>query len=183
MFIPLAIAPIAALAACSSGPPNETREPDAPRTTEVGGQLRLYGTKNFEVSGGSSQWCVGSGEYDDFYYGTPVVVRNAFGRKVALGELDEGTLSPDKRICIFEFSVSGVPDQPDVFSIALSAGRGRSDFTLAQVRKDKTALWFTTGDEPSLDDPWSTEDGLTQAEADCLNARPDTWKAWDKCVG
>lgn len=129
------------------------------------------------------EWCLGAGTYEDLYYGTQVTIRDASGQKVALGELDEGALSDDSNICVFEFAVPGVPESAGVYSVAVSEDRGRHDFTLAQLEEDKTSLWFTLGDEPSVDDDWTTDDGVTQAEADCLNSRPDTWAAWDKCVG
>jgi hypothetical protein len=153
-------------------------------TLDISGQLRLHGNDGFRVQNDGYAWCVGGGGFDDLHYGAQVTVTNARHEKVAIGELDEGELSPDKNQCWFDFTVPDVPDEPGVFTLQIAQRDGAQDFTVEKYRDQPGlfTLFLEAEDLPSTDDAWTIEDGVTQEEADCLNSRPDTWAAWEKCV-
>jgi hypothetical protein len=177
----------AALAGCSSSEPTKaapaTKAPSGPATVTLKGELRLMDAAGVKQMNNNYDWCLGKGDYEDLYYGTQVTVTDAAGTKVALGGLDEGRPPQNKEQCWFKFTVLDVPDTPGVFTLTIGERGGEQDFTIAQYKKDPTMFTLLLGEDvPSVDDPWTTEDGLTQAEADCLNSKPDDWESYEECT-
>jgi hypothetical protein len=125
-------------------------------TIAVRGELRLYDGIEVERNGELGDYfCLGRSGYDDLYYQIEVTVTNAAGRKVALGELDQGQPQSDlwltgkarkngKGLCVFPFTVEGLPDTATVYHLEVSR-RGGTDFTLRQYRDDPSRLWLTLG--------------------------------------
>lgn len=71
--------------------------------------------------------CFGSGGYDDMAAGTQVVIRDADGKTVAVGELGPGT--PESSVtCVFTFNVRDVPAGSNIYSVEISH-RGEISFS------------------------------------------------------
>ncbi len=74
--------------------------------------------------------CVGRGGYDDIYAGAQVVVSDASGKTVGLGELEGGT--PSNGNCVFSFAVKDVPRGIDFYGVTVGNRKGMR-FTEADV--------------------------------------------------
>lgn len=91
------------------------------------------------LAGGPGQPCAVGGGYADIRAGAQVVVTDASGRTLALGELGDGKLRlPDldvwgTRSCVFPFSVQ-VPGGHDFYGIEVTH-RGMVRFTAEQLRQ------------------------------------------------
>lgn len=83
--------------------------------------------------------CFGTGGYDDMHGGTQVVVKDATGTTVAVGELDAGTKQSSVE-CYFSFSVDAVPSGGAAYSLEVSH-RGSYSFTEA----DATSISLSLG--------------------------------------
>lgn len=116
------------LAGCGS----DGRSGGETKTFDVSGTMTL--TTSSGVVGGEGV-CLGSGGYDDLREGAPVVVYDASGKKVAIGELGPGV--PDSEYptvsCHFDFSVADVPTGDTVYSVEV-ASRGEVSFKPADAK-------------------------------------------------
>lgn len=76
--------------------------------------------------------CAGRGGYDDIRPGAQVVVTDAAGSTIALGELRGGHFEGTS--CVLEFTVRGVPTGQAFYGVEVSH-RGRLQYTEIQVRE------------------------------------------------
>lgn len=95
----------------------------------VDGTLVLLDRKGYKVNGVS---CDPSGGYSDIGPGTQVVVSDAAGTTIGIGQLDRGSNRPDG--CTFTFRIEGVPDGHDFYGIAIGK-RGTMRYTPDQLTK------------------------------------------------
>ncbi|MDX3110160.1 hypothetical protein [Nonomuraea angiospora] len=75
--------------------------------------------------------CTTGGGYNDIRQGAQVVVTDAAGKTIALGQLGAGSWKRDTG-CIFLFTVADVPAGEKFYGIEVSH-RGRVQYTAAQV--------------------------------------------------
>ncbi|WP_166390346.1 hypothetical protein [Nocardioides ochotonae] len=125
-IVALAVATALSLAACGEGEEAGGAAPAAeaePESFTARGSLKLT-SGSVERAG---DVCYGSDGFDDIAGGAQVVVRDAAGESVALGELDEGTPAGAVQ-CVFTFAVRDVPAGDSVYSAEV-AGRGEVSFT------------------------------------------------------
>jgi hypothetical protein len=120
------------VAGCGSAEPQgATSTPAAaspsptPAVFTIHGSITIAGLWN-----GPGEVCRTSGGYDDIKAGTQVTVTDAAGKVIALGDLDAGVSS--KTGCEFDFSVTGVPDGSDFYSVEV-AHRGELRYTRADL--------------------------------------------------
>lgn len=104
-----------------------------PRTVTISGTVTLTDT-DFSFTAG----CAGTGGYDDIRNGAPVVVTDAAGTTVALGELVGGKgvgnhVVGARNSCRWSFRIEGVPTGTDFYGVEVSH-RGR-----VQVRAEKAS--------------------------------------------
>jgi hypothetical protein len=116
-----------------------------PGTLTLHGSLRLYESAQIAPDEESGKFCYGTGGFGDIYAGTQVTVTDADGKKVALGELDQGTVQGTRRgdgagLCQFEFTVADMPDKPGVFTLQIGDRAGAQDFTIKQYLEDSLLL-------------------------------------------
>ena len=116
------------LAGCGGDEGGSTAKPDAPgsssgpATLVAGGSIRL-------LDGGMGRGggeCWGGGGYRDISGGSAVIVRNATGDQVGLGELEPGE-PEDIVTCVFEFTVEDIADEGERFTVEVG-GRGQVPF-------------------------------------------------------
>lgn len=93
------------------------------------GSLRLVDHVELAPDGEGGQYCFGDSTYP-LDYGDSVVVTDATGTTVALGEVDEGQVI-SSRGCEFDFVVEDVPNELGVFSMSIGEYDG-GDFTIKQ---------------------------------------------------
>lgn len=87
----------------------------AAKTFTASGAIKLYATGTVAV--GDS--CAGKGGYDDIRVGAAVLIKNADGKRVALGEL--GTGEPGEySTCSLPFAIKGVPSGAGPYSVEVS---------------------------------------------------------------
>lgn len=98
-------------------------------TITVDGTLVLVDRTSYKNSGVS---CDPKGGYSDIGPGTQVVVSDAAGTTIGIGELDRGANRPDG--CTFTFRVEGVPTGHDFYGIAIGK-RGTMRYTPDQLTK------------------------------------------------
>ncbi|MEV0616179.1 hypothetical protein AB0I81_22890 [Nonomuraea sp. NPDC050404] len=75
--------------------------------------------------------CRGGGGFDDLREGAQVVVSDAAGKTIALGQLGAGSWKRGVG-CIFLFTVADVPGGLDFYGVEVSH-RGRVQYTAAQL--------------------------------------------------
>lgn len=118
-----------ALGACGGEGDAEANEPE---TTIVTGTLTLLAPDGFD------SWdrkvgttCVGRGGYSDLGGSAQVVVRDARGKQVGLGELVDGTIQKGDYypVCEFTFIVPDVPEGDGLYTVEV-AKRGEVTFKL-----------------------------------------------------
>lgn len=102
---------------------------DEPDTFTVEGTVTLTDS-GVEHSG---QECYGTGGYNDMVPGTQVVIRDADGTSVAVGDLGPGTVGDYNVVCEFDFTVEDVPSGSSVYSVEVSH-RGEISFKEAQAQ-------------------------------------------------
>jgi hypothetical protein len=93
----------------------------APDTFTASGELQLIGSV-----GGDKTDCYGEDGFDDLQTGTQVVIRDASGDTVAIGELGIGTIPQKFRMgsltiaCSWTFAVEDVPSGSTAYSVEVS---------------------------------------------------------------
>lgn len=128
-----AVATVTALAACGGESAGST--PREPKTFTVDGTLTLEDSSsvNYAMHGRKGEECWGEQGYDDIRQGAQVVIRDSTGAKVALGALEQGTLTARSdpyysAPCEFPFTVDDVPvGKGGVFSVEVTH-RGEVSF-------------------------------------------------------
>lgn len=105
-------------------------KPAAPKVFDARGTMTLTSEK---VIGDGGDGCLGSGGYDDIRGGAPVVVFDDKGKKVGIGELEDGRASSTVR-CVFNFTVDDVPVGGTIYSIEVSH-RGEMPFKRADAKE------------------------------------------------
>lgn len=122
---------LALVAGCGSSP------------LEVKGTLTLSGGTDdihwLALDSADGQPCTGDSGYSDVAPGANVVVRNANGEQVGIGELGDGKGSGEA--CVFRFAVSGVDDSGKIFSVEVG-NRGDVSFK----RSEAARVDLTLGD-------------------------------------
>lgn len=103
-------------------------EPESERINLIG-SLRLVDHVKVASDGEGGQYCYGDNTYP-LGYGDPVLVADAMGTTVALGEVDEGQVI-SSRGCEFDFVVEDVPHELGVLNISIGEYDG-GDFTIKQ---------------------------------------------------
>lgn len=93
------------------------------------GSLRLVDHVEVAPDGEGGQYCYGDTDYP-LGYSDPVVVTDATGTTLALGEVDEGRVI-SSRGCEFNFVVEDVPDELGVLRMTIGEYDG-GDFTIKQ---------------------------------------------------
>jgi len=86
--------------------------------------------------------CIPKAGYSDIDAGAQVTVSNASGEKIALGELEDGTLAsgPDSdafyaSVCQFYFTVSDIPEDGKIYSVHIgNEARGEQSYTATDLR-------------------------------------------------
>lgn len=115
MKLALAAALLVLLAGCGGSDAKGVGKP----AFDVGGTITV--AKGLALSDGS---CAGSSGFDDLVLGAPVVVRNADGKRVGLGNLEAGRTSGLDQggyvSCTFKFDVSNVPSSAGVYSVEVT---------------------------------------------------------------
>jgi hypothetical protein len=96
----------------------------------VTGQIEVNGQDDTHVQ--SDQRCTMSGGYADIFAGTQVVVTDGASRTIALGQLGDGSWNSVNGVCVFDFSVTGVPAGHLFYGIEVSH-RGRLQYTAEQM--------------------------------------------------
>ncbi|MEU1720352.1 hypothetical protein [Nonomuraea sp. NPDC005692] len=124
----LAVAVVLVVAGCGSEP--------APAVTSAAAALTVSGSVT--VKGGPPQvltenelTCRGGGGFDDLRQGAQVVVTDAAGTTIALGQLSGGSWKRGVG-CIFLFTVPDVPGGEKFYGVEISH-RGRAQYTAAQI--------------------------------------------------
>lgn len=90
-----------------------------------------------EGKGGTPSDCRGEGGYDDIRAGTEVVVRDGDGSILATAALEQGSRAIQSSVCVFAFTVGGLPEA-DFYTVAV--GR-RGDLTYSFDDLEQ-AGWF-----------------------------------------
>lgn len=112
-------------AGCGSSAP---AKPAAAKTFTAAGTVRLIDSG---VEGGAHN-CYGTGGYSDMEKGAQVVVRDAAGTSIAVGQLGGGAKSQGV-ICDFAFSVPNIPIKSGgIYSVEVSH-RGQVSFNQSQA--------------------------------------------------
>lgn len=101
---------------------------DEPDMFTVTGEVTLISAEVDWLAGGE---CYGTSGYDDMIGGAQVLVRDADGKSVAVGEL-AGGVKEDRVTCRFPFTVDDVPSGSVVYSVEV-AHRGEVSFTEADA--------------------------------------------------
>ena len=108
--------------------------------------VATHASSTFTVKGGlliadssviptGDKTCAASGGYDDIDKGTSVVITDAAGKTIAIGELQEGRSIPNADDeCAFFFTVKDVPDGQKFYGIEVSH-RGNVKYTLKEMKK------------------------------------------------
>ncbi len=91
----------------------------------VHGRLDLVHAKT------SWEKCVGQGGYSDIHEGAQVVISDATGKTIAIGQLKSGIAVVGVK-CSFYFTVEAVPGDEDFYGIEVSH-RGRVQYSRAQL--------------------------------------------------
>jgi hypothetical protein len=108
--------------------PEKSPSPAAVLTVE--GSVLVRGSYPQVVRVSESR-CAGGGGFDDIREGTQVVVTDAAGKTIALGQLTAGGRKGGVG-CMFLFVVENVPAGLDFYGIEVSH-RGRVQYTAAQL--------------------------------------------------
>lgn len=115
---------------------------------QVQGKLTINGSgiTALGATNNAGEICTGTEGYDDITEGAQVVIRDADGKKVALGRLGLGHLAENgteytNGPCVFKFKVSGVPGGSSIYSVEVSH-RGEINFK----QKEARGLALTLGD-------------------------------------
>jgi len=103
------------------------------------GTMQLISASNVANPGGDSG-CYGTGGYSDLRPGAQVVVADADGKTLAIGELGVG--SGAAVACVLPFTVTGVPAGKKFYGVSVSH-RGTVQFTEAEL---KAGASLTIGD-------------------------------------
>lgn len=110
---------------------------------EVKGTLTLSGGSDeihwLALDADDGQPCVGDSGYSDVVPGVDVVVRNAKGEQVGIGDLGEGKALDEA--CVFRFAVSDIDDSGRIFSVEIG-NRGDVSFK----RSEAASVDLTLGD-------------------------------------
>jgi len=100
----------------------------------------LKGTMTLhEVVSGTS--CTGTGGYSDIQAGTEVVVKDQAGKVLATASLGDGRV--DSGTCVFDFSVSHLPDA-DFYQVEVSH-RGNVTYSKADLEKTNWTIGVELG--------------------------------------
>lgn len=93
-----------------------------------GSKFDVKGTLVLSDANASTSGCVGIDQpgYEDIVEGADIVIRDADGKKVAVGELGPGRSKPQDA-CTFSIDVPDVPGGSDIYSIEVSH-RGEVSF-------------------------------------------------------
>lgn len=92
----------------------------------------IHGTMALHEDVGLGQGsCTGQGGYDDIHDGTAVVIKDESSKVLATGSLGSGTI--DSGVCLFHFTVSGVPDA-NFYEVEVSH-RGNVTYSKADIEK------------------------------------------------
>lgn len=101
---------------------------------EVKGMLTLSGGDQdihwLMLDSGDGEPCAGDSGYSDVTKGANVVIRNAKGDRVGLGELTEGKGAGES--CVFRFTVHDVDDSGKLFSVEVGH-RGEATFKRSEA--------------------------------------------------
>jgi hypothetical protein len=117
--------------------PGLASTPGGPGKFDITGELKVTGSGlKYGVHSGD---CQGDGGYSDLRGGTSVVITNASGATVAIGQLSkEGKperhpVSPIKPVsCTFTFSVTGIPEGSEFYGVTIGK-RGTEQYSRIQL--------------------------------------------------
>lgn len=146
-----AVVLVPALSGCGAGdesdsgasPSSETSSSTSTPSTAAA-TFNLSGTVTITDLGGyynqgnyPGAFCTGDSGYEDIREGAQVVVRDADGTQVAVGELGPGSMTGNPRKdltagCAFPLMVFGVPDGSSIYSIEVSH-RGELSYKRAEL--------------------------------------------------
>lgn len=112
-------------------------ESPTPEALTVNGSIALTAYGSWIGNGDGSGSCGGVDGYGDISGGAVVIVRNATGEQVGLGELEEGQRS--RGDCVFDFEVTDIADDSERFTVEVS-GRGQVPFTRDEASRLRLSL-------------------------------------------
>lgn len=110
-------------------------EPAKPKTFTAAGTFTL---KQITLGSAEGYSCSGRDGFADIRVGTQVVVRDAAGKKVGIGELEDGRQNATGW-CELPFTVTGIPISDGVYSVEVSK-RGEIAFKRADAKKLELTL-------------------------------------------
>jgi hypothetical protein len=120
----------------------ETTAVTEPERINLIGSLRLVDHVKLAPDGEGGQYCYGDNTYP-LGYGDQVVVADATGTTLALGEVDEGQVI-SSRGCEFNFVVEDVPNELGVLSMSIGEYDG-GDFTIKQYLEQPRGFQLLLG--------------------------------------
>ena len=123
-----------ALAACNAGP---TPTPE-PAGHDITGTFALHAQK-----GNFAPKCAGGGGYDDITAGMGLTLRDGEGKILGTARLGSGHASEDRKLCLFDFEFSDVPEV-DFYSVE-SGRRGEQTYSLADMEASDWTLGLEIG--------------------------------------
>lgn len=106
-----------------------------PETLTITGSIALTDYGGWIGDGRGS--CSGMDGYGDISAGAVVIVRNATGEQVGLGELEDGHRA--RGDCVFDFEVTDIADDSERFTVEVS-GRGQVPFTRDEASSVRLSL-------------------------------------------
>lgn len=136
-----ALFPVVLLAfAAGCGGPSAADTPTGTATsTEPASSFAVYGSLEMSIADttydSTGRTCAGDGGYDDIRAGAQVVVTDADGGTVALGELSQGRMdgSAPYATCQWRFTVADVPAGAGFYGVEVTH-RGEMTFTEQELR-------------------------------------------------
>jgi hypothetical protein len=126
----VALAGLATVATVWLHPETVTAVSPAATPLKVDGQVTVRGEPPAVLTD-NELTCRGGGGFDDLREGTQVVVTDAAGKTIALGQLGAGSWKRNVG-CIFLFTVPDVPAGEKFYGLEISH-RGRVQYTAAQL--------------------------------------------------
>ncbi|MCP2327604.1 hypothetical protein HDA40_006111 [Hamadaea flava] len=113
-----------------SATPQASASPAAPTAFMLAGTMVLSPS---EFGWTRDPWnCWGRGGYDDIREGTQVVVTDADGKTVAVGQLGKGEPKAESTRCEFVFLIAAVPEGSQFYAVEV-AHRGKVQYPRAEL--------------------------------------------------
>lgn len=137
LIIPtLAVLALTGCSAAAAHPAHTT--PKKPTTFLVNGSITLNGESSFLAL---DSGCQGTEGYDDITAGAQVVIADASGKTLGIGQLDAGSVTGDGSGCALPFAINHIPIGPKFYQVTVSH-RGAVQFASAQMH---SAVALTIG--------------------------------------